>query len=127
MDLIQRRKDDDVPIFRAFAERTLKEHAEKMKQAQDRKMAGFSSAFWDTQRSIITNAQSLILKHPLPERFVDMKTRAVDGVKKPKKHHEVHNRIIMGHYNGIMRDLTYGLTENVKAQIRAEFEGQIIP
>lgn len=125
MDLIQKRKDDDTPIFRAFVERTLRQHAEKMQRKQDQAMAGFGSCFWKN-RNIITDDRSLILKHPTPERFVDMKIRIKDGVKKPKKHHEVHNRIIMGHYNGILMDLTYGLTDQVKDQIRKEFDGKII-
>lgn len=125
MDLLQRRKDDDTPIFRAFVERTLKQHAEKINDAQNKAMSGFSSGFWN-QRQISTNSESLILKHPIPERFVDMKSREVDGTKKPKKHHEVHNRIIMGNYNGILMDLTYGLTEDVKAQLKASFDGKVI-
>lgn len=125
MDVLSNNKDEDLAIFRAHMKRTLQDHAEKMNDAQVKGMAGFQSEFWNN-RSITTNEQSLFYRHIAVHRFIDMKTRVVGDKKKKKKHYEIHNRIIMGHYNGIQLDLTYGLTEQVRNDLKAQFDGKII-
>lgn len=125
MDLLADRKNDDQPIFRAHVERTLKDHSRKMKDAQNKGMSGFTSDIW-RQHHYVTDDHSLSLTHRIEHRFVDMKTRTVQGAKKKKKHHEVHNRIIMGHYNGIMKDLIYGAGEDVAQEMRRTFQDKEI-
>lgn len=125
MDLLSSRKDDDLAIFRAWTKRTLNKHAEKMRGQIDQEMSGFDSAFWK-ERSFVTTDQSLFYKHRPENRFVDMKTRNVNGVRRPKEFHQIHNKIIMGHYSGIMYDLTYGISETVKEQLRREFQNKKI-
>lgn len=122
MALINNQKTDQ-PIFRAHVERTLKERSRKMKQAQDRGMSGFNSEIW-RQHHYISDDHSLVLTHRLEHRFVDMKTRTSKGDKKKKKRHEIHNRIIMGNYNGIMKDLIYGAADEVVLKMKKEFENK---
>ncbi|PIE50759.1 MAG: hypothetical protein CSA38_01985 [Flavobacteriales bacterium] len=113
MNLISDRENDEIPIFRAFVERTLKKKIKEIDKEQRAKMSGFTSDFWK-DRSFFSNDVRLVYSHRPEHRFVDMKVRN----HKKKKHREVHNRILMGHYAGIMGELTYGLTESVKENLR---------
>lgn len=121
MDLINQRRSDDTPIFRAFVERTLKKRSQQITAAQNEQMAGFASGFW--KRKYMKNDDtSLIYTHLAAHRFVDMKTRVVKGKRKDKNSHEVHNRIIMGNYAGIMNELTFGLTEQMKEMMQKKID-----
>lgn len=121
MDLIKDRQNDELPIFRAFVERVLKKRAGEIDADINKGMAGFSSDFWK-DKNFTTSDVSLVYSHLPVHRFVDMKVRKVGGKRTPKKNHEIHNRIIMGQFAGIQAELTYGLTENVKEEIRNNIE-----
>ena len=121
MDLLNDRKNDELPIFRAFVERVLKKRAGEIDADINKGMAGFSSDFWK-DKNFTTSDVSLVYSHLPVHRFVDMKVRKVGGKRKPKKNHEIHNRIIMGLFAGIQAELTYGLTEQVKEEIRNNIE-----
>ncbi|UJF29900.1 hypothetical protein L0B70_00460 [Kaistella sp. 97-N-M2] len=124
MDLLADRKADDSPIFRAHMERTLKEHARKMDEKQS---AGYS-VFKDPSfsgRSYSTDGDSLTYTQSALYRFVDMKKLRYPGTQtqyKRKKVYDFHNRIIMGHYNGIMKDLIYGAAAEVEADLRSKID-----
>jgi hypothetical protein len=111
------RKTDELPIFRAFVQRVLKKRAQEIDADITKGMAGFSSDFWQ-DKNFTTSDVSLVYSHLPVHRYVDMKVRKVGGKRKPKKNHEIHNRIIMGQFAGIQAELTYGLTEQVKEEIR---------
>lgn len=121
MDLINDRRSDDTPVFRAYVERVLKKRSKAITAEQNAQIAGFSSGFWK-RKHIRSDDTSLIYTHLAAHRFVDMKTRKVDGQKKDKKYHEVHNRILMGNYAGIMNELTYGLTEQMKQMMQEKID-----
>ena len=121
MDLLNERKTDELPIFRAFVQRVLKKRAQEIDADITKGMAGFSSDFWK-DKNFSTSDVSLVYSHLPVHRFVDMKVRKVGGKRKPKKNHEIHNRIIMGQFAGIQAELTYGLTEQVKEEIRNNIE-----
>lgn len=121
MDLIKDRQNDELPIFRAFVERVLKKRAGEIDADINKGMAGFSSDFWK-DKNFTTSDISLVYSHLPIHRFVDMKVRKVGGKRTPKKNHEIHNRIIMGQFAGIQAELTYGLTEQVKEEIRNNIE-----
>ena len=121
MDLLKDRKNDELPIFRAFVQRVLKKRAGEIDADINKGMAGFSSDFWK-DKNFTTSDVSLVYSHLPVHRFVDMKVRKVGGKRKPKKNHEIHNRIIMGQFAGIQAELTYGLTEQVKEEIRKNIE-----
>lgn len=121
MDLLNDRKNDELPIFRAFVERVLKKRAGEIDADITKGMAGFSSDFWK-DKNFTTSDVSLVYSHLPVHRFVDMKVRKVGGKRTPKKNHEIHNRIIMGQFAGIQAELTYGLTEQVKEEIRNNIE-----
>ena len=121
MDLLNERKTDELPIFRAFVQRVLKKRAGEIDAGINKGMAGFSSDFWK-DKNFTTSDVSLVYSHLPVHRFVDMKVRKVGGKRTPKKNHEIHNRIIMGQFAGIQAELTYGLTEQVKEEIRNNIE-----
>lgn len=121
MDLIKDRQNDELPIFRAFVEKVLKKRAGEIDADINKGMAGFSSDFWK-DKNFTTSDVSLVYSHLPVHRFVDMKVRKVGGKRTPKKNHEIHNRIIMGQFAGIQAELTYGLTEQVKEEIRNNIE-----
>lgn len=121
MDLIKDRQNDELPIFRAFVERVLKKRAGEIDADINKGMTGFSSDFWK-DKNFTTSDVSLVYSHLPVHRFVDMKVRKVGGKRTPKKNHEIHNRIIMGQFAGIQAELTYGLTEQVKEEIRNNIE-----
>ena len=106
MDLLKDRKNDELPIFRAFVERVLKKRAGEIDADINKGMAGFSSDFWK-DKNFTTSDVSLVYSHLPVHRFVDMKVRKVGGKRTPKKNHEIHNRIIMGQFAGIQGELTY--------------------
>lgn len=125
MDLLADRKAEDSPIFKAHMERTLKEHARKMNTKQTQGYSGFSDPSF-RGRSYSTDGDSLTYTQAALYRFVDMKKLRYPGTAtqyKRKRVYDFHNRIIMGHYNGIMKDLIYGAAEDVKADFRATIEG----
>ena len=121
MDLLNERKTDELPIFRAFVQKVLKKRAQEIDTDITKGMAGFSSDFWK-DKNFTTSDVSLVYSHLPVHRFVDMKVRKVGGKRKPKKNHEIHNRIIMGQFAGIQAELTYGLAEQVKEEIRNNIE-----
>ena len=122
MDLLADRKADDSPVFRAHVERTLKKHAQKMDSEQSKGYSGFSNPSF-RGRSYSTDGYSLTYAQSALYRFVDMKKLRYPGSQnqyKRKRVYDFHNRIIMGHYNSIMKELTYGVADEVKADLQAK-------
>ena len=78
---------------------------------------GFESAEWG-DRSFTISDSALTYQHLGRHRFVDMKTRNTKKGKIRKKNHPIHNRIVFGHYNNIIRDLKYGFTDAVKEELK---------
>ena len=76
---------------------------------------GFESPSWG-DRSFSVSDSVLSYQHLGRHRFVDIKTRNTKQGKKRKKNHPIHNRIIFGHYNNIVRELKYGFTEAIKEE-----------
>jgi len=114
-NLIAQRKQNTEEILQGrFIRRVLTDVSKDMDQAQRAKMSGFNSNFWNNRSFTVTDSV-LEYKHLKQHRYVDMRTRATkDGTKKKKKSHPIHNRIIMGHYNEIIKHLKYGFTDAVK-------------
>lgn len=129
MDLLaERATGTDHPIFKANMERLLKEHAQKMNQSQSEGYSAFSNPAFHG-RSFSTDGDSLTYTQSALYRFVDMKKLRYPGTQTQYKRSKVyafHNRIIMGHYNGLMKDLTYGAAEEVKADLIEKLDNKII-
>jgi hypothetical protein len=115
--LAKRTTRTDEVLEGKFIRRVLEETAKEIDETQRKAMQGFNSDFWNNRAFVITSNQ-LTLTHDKRIRFVDMKNRLrKDGSKTRKKSYVVHNRIIMGKYNYLVRELAYGYTDAVKAEL----------
>ena len=79
---------------------------------------GFESEDWYSGRGFVATESGLDYSHLKKHRFVDMKTRTSKKGIKRKKAHPVHNRIIWGHYNNLIKELHFGFTAAVKEELR---------
>lgn len=102
-------------IKRVFSETSVDIEKAVSKEITSRE---FESAEWG-DRSFTVSDSALSYQHLGRHRFVDMKTRNTKQGKKRKKNHPIHNRIIFGHYNNIVRELKYGFTEAVKEELKS--------
>ncbi len=120
-NLLHKRSDtaDDILQGR-FIRRVFTETAKDIEQAQTKQMSarGFENDNWYSGRSFNVTDNSLDAIHLKKHRFVDMRTINGKEGKKPKKNHPIHNRIMWGHYNNVIREMAFGFTEAVKAQLR---------
>lgn len=121
MKTLDKRAEHHEAILKGrFIEEQLREEATDMGQAQSSVMTrrGFRSADWYDKRSFNVSGNQMHYDHMPRHRFVDMKSRQTKTRGKiKKKAHPVHNRIIFGHANNIVKRMHYGFTESVKEQI----------
>ena len=121
MGLIDNRKGDLGVIEGRFIKHVLDDQAGEILKDSKKAMKGFKSAKWSKNKMVV-DANTLTYDTIAATRFVDMKTRKVKGRKKDKESHEIHNRIIMGNYAGIMNELTYGLTDQMKKMMQDKID-----
>lgn len=120
MNLLQKRKDSGDDIIKGrFTRKVLQGTSKDLDQATFKKMKerGFKTNDFFTDRVFSVSDIELKYEHYAKHRFVDMRTRAVDGQRKKKKSHPIHNRIVWGHYNNIIRELAFGFTEEIKNEL----------
>lgn len=120
MGLLQDRTNPDDILKGRFVRKVLQGAAADIKKAQDSYFSsrGFNmSNGWNDRTFNITD-NALDYSHLKKHRFVDMKTREVKGQKKSKKSHKIHNKIFWGHYNNIIRELSFGFSEEIKEELR---------
>lgn len=119
MDLLANRTNGDDTILKArFIRLKLQETAKEIDKIQNKRMNGFNSAFWKDRTFSVTDNQ-MDLELLKVHRFLDMRTRTKkDGTKNKKKAYSVYNKVIMGQYNQLTRELSYGFTEEVKHLLR---------
>jgi hypothetical protein len=103
-----------------FIERVLRDTAKDIDKAQIQYMQsrGFASNDWFAGRNFAVANDNLQIQVLKKHRFVDMKTRTSKKGTKRKKAHPVYNRIIYGHYNNIIRELSFGFTDAIKEQLK---------
>lgn len=121
MNRIQSRENFSEQILeKRFTARVLRDTAKDIDEAQRKVMSsrGFESNDWFSDRSFTTTESQLDYSHLKKHRFVDMKFRNSKEGRKRKKNHPVHNRIIWGHYNSMIKQLHFGFTNAVKEELR---------
>ena len=126
--LADRAVSTDSPIFRANMERIIKRRAKEMDTEQSKGYSAFKNSSF-RGRSFITDGDSLTYTHSALYRFMDMKKLRYPGTDtqyRRKKVYAFHNRIVMGHYNGMMKELTYGAAEEVTADLKSKFDNLTI-
>ena len=120
MNVLQERQKRAEEILQGkFIQRKLEETSKEIDRLQTQGMSDFRSSFWNNRSFSVSNGK-LTYKHDKRHRFVDMKTRMrKDGSKNRKKSRAIHNKIIWGQYNYLTRELAYGYTDAVKAEIQS--------
>lgn len=120
MNLLQERQKRAEEILQGkFIQRKLEETSKEIDRLQTQEMSDFRSSFWNNRAFNVSNGK-LTYKHDKRHRFVDMKTRIrKEGSKNRKKSRAIHNKIIWGQYNYLTRELAYGYTDAVKAEIQS--------
>ena len=120
MNVLQERQKRAEEILQGkFIQRKLEETSKEIDRLQTQEMSDFRSSFWNNRAFNVSNGK-LTYKHDKRHRFVDMKTRMrKDGSKNRKKSRAIHNKIIWGQYNYLTRELAYGYTDAIKAEIQS--------
>lgn len=112
-------------IQQKFIERILKEEATSILEEQDRLLArrsvSESNIIKQKRSKPIVTSNNLEITHAKLQRFIDMKR--IRGRK--QKNLPIHNKIIYGHFNNIVRRLAFDLTEDVKRLIAQEHQIQL--
>ena len=118
MNLIEVRKENHEDIIKGrFIRKVLSETSRDIDKAQREKMSSFRSSFWNNRTFTVTDSD-MTYSHLKQHRFVDMRSRNTKEGKVKKKSHPIHNRIIMGHYNNIVKEMKFGFTDAVKEELR---------
>lgn len=121
MPLLESRENLSQQILeRRFIRRVLQDTSKDIDKAQKSYMSGrgFENNDWYSGRSFQVTENELGYTHLKKHRFVDMKTRTSKKGKNRKKSHPVHNKIIWGHYNNVIKELHFGFTNAVKEELR---------
>lgn len=120
MSIIENRsKRMDEILQGKFIHKKLEETGREIQKRQDQVMTSFKSSFWNNRIFSISNGV-LTYRHDKRNRFVDMRTRtSKNGTKYRKKSKVVHNKIIWGQYNLLVRELSFGYTQTVKEEIKS--------
>lgn len=129
MDLIgQRQAKGEKLILAAFQRRMLQKHADKINEKQNSRMPSFSDSS-NANRTFTVNDDSMIYQHKGLLRMVEIKRLTKPNRTEKytrKKTYDIHNRIIMGHFGQLGRDLTFGFSDSIRDEIIAELDGKII-
>lgn len=127
MSLISERNKGN-SIEERFIEQVLRDQASSILKDSRREMRGFSQAKWrNVNMSVDKN--SLTYTHLAVHRYIDMRTRKASTFKADRKkklfnvgtkkrYYPIHNIVIYRHKRFIIKQLSFGFTDEVKAQFR---------
>lgn len=103
-----------------FIRRVLQDTSKEIDQAQRAYISGrgFENNDWNSKRGFTVTQNEMGYTHLKKHRFVDMKTRTSKKGKNRKKSHPIHNKIIWGHYNNVIKELHFGFTNAVQEELR---------
>lgn len=121
MDLLKSRENfSDQILERRFIRRVLQDTSKDIDRAQRSYISsrGFNNPNWNSGRGFTVTQNELGYTHLKKHRFVDMKTRMTSKGKVRKKSHPIHNKIIWGHYNNVIKELHFGFTNAIKEELR---------
>ncbi len=129
MKLLDKRKDSKDAILKGiFVRRELQEEAQDIKADQTSLMQrrGFKTSNFYSKRTMSVDDTALRYDHLAKHRFVDMRRRNTLSGSKKKKSHPIHNRILYGHANNIVKRLSFGYTSAVIEEMKL-LEKQLNP
>lgn len=105
-----------------FVDHVLSKNAKILDANIKKGMVGFQSSFW-SQRNFNVSGNILAYTHLKQHRFADMKTRQTKHGRIRKKHYQIHNKPVFGIASEIVRELTFGFTDALKAELM-QLDGQ---
>jgi len=112
----QRNKSREAIIEGRFINHVLTHEAKELDADIKKRISGFDSPEWaDYQFKAIEN--KLRYTHLKRHRYLDMKNRKSERGTRKKKFYNIHNRVLYGHANEIVKELTVGLTDGVREQM----------
>lgn len=124
MSILERREGVSEAVIKdRFIRQQLEEESKEIDNAQQSLMSrrGFNQRDWFGKRSFQVTNNTMIYTHLPKHRFVDMRSRNTKTKGRiNKKSHPVHNRIMFGHANDIIKRLHFGFTQSVKEQLSTE-------
>ena len=112
----QRNKTREAILEGRFISHVLSQESKDLDQDIGSKVANFNSSFW-ADRNFSVHENTMTYVHLKQHRFVDMKVRDSARGRKSKVFHNVHNRLLFGHANEIVKELTVGFTDGVRDQM----------
>lgn len=125
MDLVKERSQPSKDLLeKRFIDRILREEATELDHNQTQLMAsrGFTNTQLYNTRGFKVANNTLEYTHPTVLRFIDMKTRTnAKGVKQIKKSHPVHNKLLYGMVNNMLRRLQFEYTDRMKKLLVDEY------
>ena len=116
MSLLDNRSETRQAILKGrFIDSVLKKNGREINADIQKRMdaASFRSSFW-SNRNFSTSNGVLTYSHLKQHRFIDMKTRQTANGIIRKKHYAIHNKVLFGHANNVIRELSFGFTQSVK-------------
>lgn len=114
--MIQRQTNLGKVLEGRFINKVLTEESQDINDEISTRMSGFSTST-SRGRNFVVRDHELTYSHPMRNRFIDMKTRQTEKGKIKKKNYKVHNNVLFGYANNIVRRLSYGFTEDVKKEM----------
>ena len=118
MDLLAQRSggNKDAILQERFIQQILTEEGQNINQEMVKVMAsrGFTDSALIGDRAFNVNGTILSYTHLKRHRFIDMNSRATKTGKIKKVSHPIHNRILFGFANNIVRRLSFEFTDQTK-------------
>lgn len=118
MDLLTQRSggNKDAILQERFIQQVLSEEAQEINEEMLKVMAsrGFTDSKLLGDRSFNVNNGVLSYTHLKRHRFIDMNSRTTKSGTIKKVSHPIHNRILFGFANNIVRRLSFEFTDRTK-------------
>lgn len=118
----KRNETADAILEGRFIRNVLDKEGKELNQRIDQSITAgnFTSDFWKQKSfGVIGNGNNLEFRHKKQHRFADMKTRETKEGKIRKKTTMTHNRKVYGSLNNIIRELSFGFTDAVIAEMKS--------
>ncbi|MBQ0139368.1 MAG: hypothetical protein KBT36_08735 [Kurthia sp.] len=120
MNLIELRRDNaDHVLRKKFIKRVLTSEGQSILQAQKERMneSNFTNPNFNKTSLEVTDFRATLTFVKL-HRFVDMKSRKTKNGVIKKESYPIYNRIIFGHLNNIIGEISFGYTDTVIEEMK---------
>mgnify|MGYP006909111599 CR=1 FL=1 len=111
---------DNLVLEKRYIRTVLREEGQDILREQTRTMsrASFSNRELFSKRKMDVTNTILSYEHLARHRFIDMKRRRTQKGVINKKNYPIHNRILFGYLNNIIKRLHFGFTDSTREIMR---------